>query len=182
MPSADCSAVRRRALVRPFLHGFDELFAGSGGPGGRCARVHRGRRAAPQLGLALLGRPLLLLTGALLDRQDDFGPRASEPLPVQVFDEERERELPALLAVVVESAELLRVHAKLTRHLHVSVGKVMPLSGIDPGAQAVRYPPLLHFRPPRLRPPDPDGRCKSSCKSRSRASNHGSATRRMRRM
>jgi hypothetical protein len=40
---------------------------------------------------------------------------------VQALDELRKRDLPRLLPVVVELAELLRIQAELAGHLHVGV-------------------------------------------------------------
>jgi hypothetical protein len=49
-----------------------------------------------------------------------------------VLDELRERHLPGFLLVIVELAELLRVHAELARHLHVGVREAMALARLDP--------------------------------------------------
>jgi len=100
------------------------------------------------LALALLRFLLFLLPGVFLYREDEFGPRASEPFPAKLFDEERQRELRTLLAAIIEAAEPSRVHPQLTRHLHLGMRKVMPLPGVDPCPQAVCDPLLLHVRSP----------------------------------
>ena len=77
---------------------------------------------------------LLLLREApsLLDRRNIIRRGLSETFQVQVLDIVSERHLPGFLLMIVQLAELHRVHTQLARHLHLGVGEVMALSRIDP--------------------------------------------------
>src|SRR5215468_4686678 len=88
------------------------------------------------------GVPGLLGSRAILDRHHALGPLPAEPLPVQVLDELRQRRLPRLLIMVVELAELPRVHPELARHLHLRVRQPEPLPRLDPVLQVLRQLPL----------------------------------------
>ena len=70
--------------------------------------------------------------GVRLDGHHDLRPNPAEPLGVQVLDELGQRNLPRLLPVVVQRAELGRVQPKLAGHLHVGVGEPVPCSCVDP--------------------------------------------------
>src|SRR4029453_5568617 len=96
--------------------------------------------------LCLLARGSLGLLGAglLFHRHHDFRSLPSEALAVEVFDELRQRRLPWLLAVVVELAELLRVHPELACHLHVRMREVEALPCLDPILEVVRARSLRH--------------------------------------
>src|SRR5579872_7191028 len=94
------------------------------------------RLPAKTLGLALRGLLLLLLAGNPLDGEDDVRALLAEPLEVDVLDELRQGRLPGLLTVVVDLPQFCRIQPKLPRHLHVGVGQVVPLPGLDPGEEA----------------------------------------------
>ena len=62
---------------------------------------------------------LPIATDPLFDTQDDVWSVLPKPLGVEVLDELGERHLPGLLTVIVQLAELLRVHSQLAGHLDV---------------------------------------------------------------
>lgn len=87
---------------------------------------------------------------ALLDGEHLSRPLAAETLRIELFDELGQRELPALLAVVVELAERPRIHPQLGGHLDVRVRKAMPGPSGDP---VLLLPIELHrFGRPRSAP------------------------------
>jgi hypothetical protein len=108
-------------VVRPLM-GVRSFFRGPFLALRRCFAAVAGRYCPtfffPCLLLCSLCR---LALRVLLDRDYFFGARSPEALFVQVLDELRQRRFPRLLPMVVERAETLRVHAQLSRHLHVRV-------------------------------------------------------------
>lgn len=82
--------------------------------------------------------------GDLLDRPYDVR-HPAEAFDVKVGDEFRQGSLPPLLTVVRELPEILRIHPKLTRHLHLHMGQVPSPPCIDPRLEAVRDEGLVHF-------------------------------------
>jgi hypothetical protein len=56
------------------------------------------------------------------DRDRTF---ATKPLEIEARDELGQRRLPRLLPVIIEFAELVRVHAQFARHLQVRVRKAV---------------------------------------------------------
>ncbi len=91
-------------------------------PGARGAR-------APLLPFLLLA---LRLEGALLDGAHLLWPLLAESAPVAILDEDRQGRLPRLLPVIVDPAELARVHSQLARHLHLRVRQPVPPPRLDP--------------------------------------------------
>jgi hypothetical protein len=64
----------------------------------------------------------------------------------------RARELPGLLVVVVQLAELPGIHAELVRHLNMSVWQFVALARVDPRLQVLRDALLSHGRLSRACP------------------------------
>ena len=79
---------------------------------------------------------LLRESQSLLNGRNVIRGRPSEPFQVVVLDVVSQRHLPRFLLMIVQLAELDRVHTQLASHLHLGVGEVMALSRVDP---------LLHF-------------------------------------
>jgi hypothetical protein len=74
------------------------------------------------------------------DRLDLFRLLFTEPLEIDVFDENRQRRFPALLAMIGELSEFLRIHSKLARHLDMHVRQMKPFACLDPGGEMPRNP------------------------------------------
>ena len=96
--------------------------------GRRCGRCRRGR-----LPLVLGFLFCLFQTKQFLHRKDPVRAVLAEPLEVEIFDEYRQGSLPRLLLVVVDLAELLRVHPQFPSHLDVGMRQVVASTSIDPG-------------------------------------------------
>jgi hypothetical protein len=96
-------------------------------------RILRGRPFS-LLVLALLSLGLLafLVLHHLLNGTDVVRSLFPEPLEVQLFDVLRQWNLPQFLSVIGHASQLLGVHPEFSCHLNVGMGKVEPLSGIDP--------------------------------------------------
>src|SRR5277367_3495617 len=126
---------------------------------------HADVREAELLGLLFPGRFLRLLPcGYFLDGPDDVRPLPAEAFEIERLDEDRQRRLPRLLAVIVDLSELPRVHPQFTRHLDVNVRQPVLAPRLDPALQLghrrilpIRY--CRHSRPPG-RPPARGGRGK----------------------
>ena len=84
---------------------------------------------------------------AFLEGYDALRRVTAEPLEVERLDELRERRLPPLLSVIVELAELPRIHTQLTRDLHLRVREVMALPRCDPVLEAWRELALRQSAP-----------------------------------
>lgn len=69
----------------------------------------------------------------LLDTPHFVGTGFAETVLVELLNELRERHLPRFLIVVVELAQLRRVQAKFTSHLHVGVGQTVTFPCLNPG-------------------------------------------------
>jgi len=87
---------------------------------------------------------------ALFDREYRIRALFPEALVIKLLDELGERQLPQLLFVIVELAELLGIHAELARHLDLCMGEPMALACLDPEPEPIRYPSSRHDR--NLRP------------------------------
>jgi hypothetical protein len=84
----------------------------------------------------------------LLDRHYDLRPLPAKPLGVETFNEQRQRRFPGFLAVVIDFAELPRVHPKFASHLDVGVREVMAAARFDPLLEVVcKLPPLMPVIP-----------------------------------
>ena len=79
---------------------------------------------------------LLRETQSLLNGRNVIRRRLSEPFQVEVLDVLSQRHFPRFLLMIVQLAELDRVHTQLPSHLDLGVGEVMALS---------RAAPLLHL-------------------------------------
>ena len=90
----------------------------------------------------------------------------AELFGVERGNEIRQRLLPSLLMVVVQAAELLRIHAEFARHLHVCMRQVVFPSRLDPRLQLwyisprFCHEPRLHFV--RVRPCPKHRACQSA--------------------
>jgi len=60
-----------------------------------------------------------------------------ELLLVTELDELWKRQFPRFLAVIRNLAKVLRVHAKLTGHLHLSMREMKPFTGFDPRLELI---------------------------------------------
>lgn len=77
---------------------------------------------------------------------DIVRPFLSEPLEVELFNVLRQGDLPRLVPVIGHASQLLGVHSKFSRHLHLGMGKVEPLASIDPRLEFRReLLPLAHI-------------------------------------
>jgi hypothetical protein len=83
--------------------------------------------------------PSLLQACAVFHRDHHVGAVLTEPLAVEFLDEHRQGQLPRLLVVIVELAELLRVEAQFARHLDLLVREPMALTGVDPDLERFGY-------------------------------------------
>src|SRR5258708_5497236 len=76
----------------------------------------------------------------------------AKALLVERFDEGRKRQFPGLLVGVIELSELFGIHAKLARHLNMSVRQAVAFAGGDPSLQVIGawrwlgYPLRVHRR------------------------------------
>ena len=102
-----------------------------------------GPRSQP-LGLAARGLLLHLDAGPFFDGEDDVGTSLPESLDVEMLDEQRQRQFPGLLVMVVELAHFLRIQPELARHLDLRVGQAKPLPGVDPHLKMVRDALVRH--------------------------------------
>src|ERR1700730_5716927 len=64
--------------------------------------------------------------------------RLPEPLEIDGLDEARQRRLPRFLAMIVDLAELPRVHSELARHLDMRLREAVSLLRLDPGLEIIR--------------------------------------------
>ncbi len=99
---------------------------------------------APTPHFALQRVLLFLHAGPFLYGDGDVRTALAKPFEVQVLDERRQGQLPGFLPVVVELAELLRVHAQFARHLHLGVREVMPRPRVDPNLKPLGNPIAGH--------------------------------------
>src|SRR3990170_3758134 len=83
-------------------------------------------------------------TQPIFDGQNGAGARPADPFEVEMLDVLPQRHLPRFLPVVVELAELLRVHPELASHLDLSMRKVVALPRLDP---RLHLPVHFHFFP-----------------------------------
>src|SRR5271169_750188 len=100
--------------------------------GRRCGRCRRGRLPLV-LGLLLGFVFCLSQTKQFLHRKDPVRAVLAEPLEVEIFDEYGQGNLPRFLLVVVDLAELPRVHPQFPSHLDVGMRQVVASASIDPG-------------------------------------------------
>jgi hypothetical protein len=56
----------------------------------------------------------------------------AEPLEVELFDELRQGQLPRFLLVVIDLAQLRRVHPQFASHVDLGVRQMVTLSRLDP--------------------------------------------------
>jgi hypothetical protein len=68
----------------------------------------------------------------LFDGTNVFRTTPLEVLDVQLFDESRQRQFPGFLPRVGKATKLLPIQAQLSRHLDVSMEKMVTLPRIDP--------------------------------------------------
>jgi len=61
-----------------------------------------------------------------------------ESLEVNGLDEDRQRRLPRLLAMIGQLSEFPWIHSELTRHLDVHMRQAKPPACLDPGPQMFR--------------------------------------------
>jgi hypothetical protein len=85
-----------------------------------------------QLRLALAPLVFLVETDFLLEGQNIFRALPVEALAVKMLDVVPERHLPRFLIVVIQLAELGRIHPQLPRHLHLSMRETVPVARVDP--------------------------------------------------
>src|SRR5215475_9732733 len=83
------------------------------------------QRLHPALRLLARRLPCFLQRSPVFQRHDNLGPFSSEVLQVETFNEQGQRRLPGLLAMIVDLAELSRVHSQLPRHLHMRMREAM---------------------------------------------------------
>ena len=93
----------------------------------RCRAIH-----GTLPGYAPLLFLLCLPSASLLDRQNGFWGRLAEPFGVKLFDKLRQGQLPRLLLVVIDLAQLRRVHPQFAGHLDLGVRQMVALSRLDP--------------------------------------------------
>ena len=99
--------------------------------------------SSPLFCFPFAGLPLGITARDFLDRTNHLRSLSTEPLAVQVLEVLAKRQLPRLLIVVVQFAQLTGIHSQLTCHLHLGVRQVVAFA---------RVAPLLQF-PVRLSGP-----------------------------
>src|SRR5262249_47628090 len=67
-----------------------------------------------------------------LDRQNCIWGSLAEPFSVELFDKLRQGQLPRFLLVIIDLAQLRRVHPQFAGHLDLGVRQVVALSRLDP--------------------------------------------------
>src|SRR5260370_19078080 len=83
------------------------------------------------------GRLLFQEAGVLLNRMHYAGTIPAKTLLVERFDEGRQRQFPRLLVGVIELSEFFGIHAKLARHLNLSVRQAVAFADGDPFLQVI---------------------------------------------
>ena len=73
----------------------------------------------------------------LLNRMHFVGTISAKALLVERFDEGRQRQFPGLLVGVIELSEFIGIHAKLARHLNLSVRQAVAFAGGNPFLQVI---------------------------------------------
>ena len=71
-------------------------------------------------------------SASLLDRQNYFWGSLAEPFGVELFDKLWQGQLPRLLLVVIDLAQLRGVHPQFARHVDLCVRQMVALSRLDP--------------------------------------------------
>src|SRR5215468_10361934 len=84
------------------------------------------------LGCAPFRFLLCFPSASLLDRQNCFWGSLREPFGVKLFDELRQGQLPRFLLVVIDLAQLRRVHPQFAGHVDLGVRQMVALSRLDP--------------------------------------------------
>jgi hypothetical protein len=79
----------------------------------------------------------------LLDGTDVVRPLLLESFEIQLLNVLRQGNLPGFLPVIGHASELLGIDPELSRHLDMGMGKVEPLSGIDPCLEFGRQVSLI---------------------------------------
>src|SRR5437016_11078016 len=74
------------------------------------------------------------------------GGSSAEPLAVEFFDELRQRRFPGFLLVIVNFAQLRRLHSQLAGHLRLGVRQVMALPRLIPCSRLLILFGLHWFR------------------------------------
>jgi hypothetical protein len=69
---------------------------------------------------------------SLLDGHDGVGARFAEALEIELLNELWQRQLPRLLLMVIDPAQLRRVQAKFSGHLYLAVRQMAAPSRVDP--------------------------------------------------